>query len=79
MKTYFENKQSPVIQEVAQKVRTGSEERFSRLYKQEDFEIGDKVRVKMSVFQSELRKPTKEGNKNTLLCDSLLRFIKLTR
>ena len=62
MKEYFANNE-PLIQEVAQKVRTKNEERFNRYYKQEDFQIGDHIRVKMSSFQSTLRQKEKEGTK----------------
>lgn len=60
MNEYYANNQAS-IQEVADKVRTKNEERFKRFYKQEAFNIGDKVRVKMTSFQSALRQREKEG------------------
>ena len=61
MKEFFDDNQVS-IQQVAEKIRTKNEARFNKFYKQENFEIGDKVRVKMSAFQSTLRQKKKEGN-----------------
>ena len=66
MKEYFANNQ-PVLQQVAEKVRAKNEERFNRFYKQEDIQVGDKVRVKMSAFQSSLRQKEKEGTKKLVV------------
>ena len=66
MKEYYANNQA-TIQQVAQRVRSKNEERFNRFYKQENFAVGDKVRVKMSVFQSSLRQKEKEGNKKLVV------------
>jgi len=66
MKEYFANNE-PILQQVAEKVRSKNEERFHRFYKQENFQVGDKVRVKMSSFQSSLRQKEKEGTKKLVV------------
>ena len=66
MQNYFANNH-PLIQQVADKVKTKNEERFNRFYKQEDFQVGDKVRVKMTSFQSKLRQKEKEGEKKLIV------------
>lgn len=45
------------------KVRSKSGERLSRLCEQEGFEVGDRVRVRVSVCQSNLGEEVREGSK----------------
>jgi hypothetical protein len=49
------------------KIRTKNEARFNKFYKQENFAVGDKVRVKMSAFQSTIRQKKKEGNQKLVV------------
>ena len=55
------------LQEVAERVRTVNQARFNKFYKQENFQIGDKVRVKMASFQSGIRKKMKEGTQKLVV------------
>jgi hypothetical protein len=55
------------IQQVADEIRTKNEARFNKFYKQENFEVGDKVRVKMAAFQSTIRQKKKEGNQKLVV------------
>lgn len=66
MKEFFDDNQVS-IQQIAEKIRTKNEARFNKFYKQENFEIGDKVRVKMSAFQTTLRQKKKEGNQKLVV------------
>jgi hypothetical protein len=66
MKEFFDDNQVS-IQQVAEKIRTKNEARFNKFYKQENFEVGDKVRVKMSSFQTSLRQKKKEGNQKLVV------------
>ena len=66
MSSYFEQ-DHPQIEKIANKIRKTKEQHFERFYKQEDFAVGDLVRVKMTSIQSALRKKVKEGTKKLIV------------
>jgi transposase InsO family protein len=66
MVSYFA-KDHPRITQIAGVIKRQKEQRFERFHKQEDFAVGDLVRVKMTAIQSALRKKVKEGNKKLIV------------
>ena len=66
MQSYF-NDDHPKIRVIADKIKQKKEEKFQKFNKQENFEVGDLVRVKMTSIQSALRKKVKEGNKKLIV------------
>ena len=66
MQYYFEGNHSQV-KETADKVGTKDTERVKKLQNQEDFQLGQPVRVKLTAFQSALRKREKEGSKKLVV------------
>ena len=60
MNTFFENNKEEINQ-IATKIKAKNEERLKKYFKQENFQVGDKVRVNMALFQSKLRKRIKEN------------------
>lgn len=66
MQSYFSG-DHPKIDEIAAKVKRKKEDRFQQFHKQEEFRVGDLVRVKMTIIQSVLRKKVKEGNKKLIV------------
>jgi hypothetical protein len=66
MEEYFDGNKD-IIKEVSNKIKAKNEARFLKHHRQEDIKVGDKVRVKMTAYQSELRKQVKTGNQKLVV------------